>query len=114
MRPARHFALWTSLRAASVSLILGALSCKRGDTAATNSGQPNLSQGAGSTYFKTSFQNESEFVIENITTDIAEMVFFAVNHRLPDPTLFSVHARETGGTPDAPTYNVTVKFGRSH
>jgi hypothetical protein len=90
-------------------LIPGALGCKR-DDAATDSAPQKPPQTADSAYFKTPFQNESQFVIETITADIAEMVYFARNHRLPDPKLFSIHAEESGGAPDAPAYSVAVKL----
>lgn len=93
---------------AACLLFIAGLGCKRDEKSATQS----TPQAAGG-YFKTSFQDESQFVVENIATDIAEMIYFARNHRLPDSKLFSVHTQENGGTPDAPAYNVTVKLGTS-
>jgi tetratricopeptide (TPR) repeat protein len=87
------------------------LGCKRDESAAGSPIKPAPNQPAGSAYFKTPFQDESQFVVGNITVDIAEMVYFARNHRLPDSKLFSVNAEESGGTPDAPAYNVTIKLG---
>jgi tetratricopeptide (TPR) repeat protein len=95
---------------ACLLLISGSLGCKRHQS---NAAQPTPPQAAGSAYFKTPFQNESQFVVENIAADIAEMVYFARNHRLPDPKHLSVHAEESGGAPDAPAYNITVKLGTS-
>jgi tetratricopeptide (TPR) repeat protein len=113
MKPPRSIAFCAWPLAACLLLIPGGLGCKRDQTGSSNSVQPSPQQAAGSPYFKTPFQDESQFVVENITTDIAEMVYFARNHRSPDPKLFSVHAEESGGTPDAPAYNVTVKLGTS-
>src|SRR5205085_2574606 len=31
-------------------------------------------------YFETSFQDESQFIVETIVTDLAEMAYFAKNH----------------------------------
>lgn len=109
MKPPRNFGFCPWPMAACLFLLTGGLGCKRHETAATDPSQPMPQQAAGSAYFKTSFQDESQFVIENITTDIAEMIYFARNHRLPDPKILSVHAEESGGTPNSPAYNVTVK-----
>src|SRR5205807_313501 len=64
-------------------------------------------------YFKTSFQTESQFVVENIVTDITEMLYFARNHALPTGKAIVVTSREAGGDPDAPIYDVTVQLGDS-
>jgi len=62
-------------------------------------------------YFKTQFQEESQFIVEAIVTDLAEQVFYAKNHRLPDPKVFSVHAIEKAGPPlDQPVFAVSVAF----
>ena len=50
-------------------------SCKR-----SGAGAPNLSGG----YFQTDFQDESQFIVETIATDLAEQVYYAKFHRLPD------------------------------
>jgi tetratricopeptide (TPR) repeat protein len=113
MKPPRSFAFCACPIAVCLLFIAGGLGCKPEQTASSNSGQPKPSQAAGTAYFKTPFQDESQFVVENITADIAEMVYFARNHRLPDRKLLSVTAEESGGTPDAPAYNVTVKPGTS-
>jgi tetratricopeptide (TPR) repeat protein len=101
--------------AACLLFLLGGLgiSCRRKQSVANNSSQSTPHQAAGSAYFKTTFQDESQFVVENIVTDIAEMVYFARNHRLPDQKHFSVRAQESGGTPDSPAYNVIVQLGAS-
>jgi tetratricopeptide (TPR) repeat protein len=70
-------------------------------------------QPAGPGYFKTSFQTESEFVVENIVTDIAEMLYFAGHHDLPARKAIVVTSREAGGDPDAPIFDVTVQLGDS-
>ena len=90
-------------------MLMSGLGCKRDKTAESDTGKPT-SQITGA-YFKTSFQDESQFVVEYITTDIAEMIYFAQNHRLPDPKFFSVHAEENCGTPNAPAYNISVNLG---
>jgi tetratricopeptide (TPR) repeat protein len=109
----RGFGFYAWAVPACLSLAAGGFACKREQTSASDSGQGTPQQAARSGFFKTPFQNESQFVIENITADIAEMVCFARKHRLPDPKLLSVDAEETGGTTDAPAYNVTVQFGSS-
>jgi tetratricopeptide (TPR) repeat protein len=89
------------------SLFIG---CKRSENPATPS-QTSSSQDRGG-YFKTSFQDESQFVVENIVTDIAEMLYFARNHALPDKPV-TVDAREAGGNPDSPVYDLTIQLGNS-
>jgi tetratricopeptide (TPR) repeat protein len=111
MKPPGSFAFCAWPIAACLLLVSGGLGCKRNETASSNSDQPTPHQATGSGYFKTPFQDESQFVVENITANIVEMVYFARNHRLPDPKLLSVDAKESGGTPDAPSYNITVKLG---
>src|ERR1041385_2318069 len=109
MKPLRSFGFCVWMIA--TCLLLGGFGCKRDETAAGNSGEPAPYRPAG--YFKTPFQTEAQFVIENITTDIAEMIYFAKKESLPDAKALAVDASESGGTPDAPTYDVTVRLGTS-
>jgi tetratricopeptide (TPR) repeat protein len=104
----------------SLSLAAGGFvaDCTRGETsteAIANSSprNPPPAQSHDSAYFKTSFQDESQFVVESIVTDIAEMIYFARNHGLPDAKQITVEAREKGGAADAPVYDMTVKIGES-
>jgi tetratricopeptide (TPR) repeat protein len=96
---------------AALSLFAG---CKRAENS-PNPAQTSPPQNAGPAgaqpYFKTSFQDESQFVVENIVTDIAEMLCFARNRSLPSPKAVVVDARGAGGDPDAPVYDVTVQTG---
>lgn len=60
-------------------------------------------------YFKTRFQDESQYIVETIISDIAEEIFFAKNHRLPDLKSFSVQALEKPDSPlDTPVYEIEV------
>jgi tetratricopeptide (TPR) repeat protein len=60
-------------------------------------------------YFKTPFQDESQYIVEAIVSDLAEMVYFAQNKRLPEPKLFSVDAQEKPGShPGFPAYAITI------
>jgi len=52
----------------------------------------------GDGYFKTEFQTEGEFVVDAIVSDLAEQMYFAKFHRLPDQKGFAVVAKENGGT----------------
>src|SRR5579859_6502063 len=60
-------------------------------------------------YFKTDFQDESQFIVETIATDLAEQIYYAQFHRLPNKNEFHVSANET---PDssfgAPVYDLQV------
>ncbi len=93
-----------SLLLAFLGLIVG---CKR-----ESSDQPSSASSAPA-YFKTPLQDESQFIVENIVKDIAEMAFFASHHSAPDSNLVSVDARENGGAPDAPSYDITVKIANA-
>lgn len=62
-------------------------------------------------YFATHFQDEAQFVVETIVTDIAEMLYYARYHNLPEENAIVVDARENGGLPNAPSYEVTITLG---
>ena len=66
-------------------------------------------------YFKTSFQTESQFVVESIVTDIAEMLYFARNHALPTGKAIVVNSREASGGPRKVPFIIylTVQLGDS-
>ncbi len=66
---------------------------------------------ARGSYFKTTFQNESEFIVQSISTDIAEMALYAKNHTAPKTNVDLAIATETTGSTEAsPTYKVVVKL----
>lgn len=61
-------------------------------------------------YFHTSFQTESQFIVETVVADLAEQMFYLANHQLPDGKYFSVIANEKPGSPvDAPVYEFQIK-----
>ena len=61
--------------------------------------------------FQTPFQNESQFVLETIVSDLAEQTFYAAYHRLPNPKEFAVTATEKPGSPpDAPVYDLKIRL----
>jgi hypothetical protein len=71
------------------------------------------SPSAESGYFKTPFQDESQYIVGAIAADVAEMVYFAKNNQLPDANLFSVQAVEKPDSPlRAPVYFVKIGFGK--
>ena len=66
-------------------------------------------------YFQTPFQSESQFIVETIVYDLAEQMYYAVNHRLPEQKYFSVTATERPGSPpDAPVYELQINLDRKH
>jgi tetratricopeptide (TPR) repeat protein len=76
-----------------VGLMVG---CKRSDDGSTN-------------YFATPFQDESQFIVETIVSDLAEQVFYAKYHQLPNPKHFSVRAMEKPDSPfGAPVYKLRI------
>jgi tetratricopeptide (TPR) repeat protein len=73
-----------------------AFGCKRTDNGPTG-------------YFQTPFQDESQFIVETIVSDLAEQVFYARYHQLPNPKHFSVRAMEKTDSPfGAPVYKLRI------
>jgi hypothetical protein len=90
--------------ALSFLLAFVALGCNR----KPESSQQSVSSGG---YFQTPFQSESQFIVEAIVSDLAEQMFFAVHHRLPDKNHFLVRATEkAGSTADVPLYNLQIRL----
>jgi hypothetical protein len=83
----------------SILLLAGLASgCKR-------SAEPAISAG----YFNTSFQEESQFIVEAIVSDLAEQIYYAKFQRLPDQKYFQVIAIEKPGSPrDTPVYELQI------
>jgi tetratricopeptide (TPR) repeat protein len=70
---------------------------------------------AADAYFKTTFQTESQFIVESIVADLAEQIYYAANHQLPDKKDFSVAAKEKPGSPaDAPAYDLQISLDAKH
>lgn len=66
---------------------------------------------SSSGYFQTPFQDESQYIVETIVSDLAEQMFYASFHRLPDPKFFQVTATEKSGSPqDAPFYELEIRL----
>jgi tetratricopeptide (TPR) repeat protein len=95
------------LTAACIVLVaVMAAGCKR---------QSGSSSGNPSGYFQTPFQDESQFIVETIVSDLAEQMFFAASHKLPDPDYFQVTATEKAGSPkDTPVYELQIRLDRKH
>ncbi len=66
-------------------------------------------------YFQTHFQDESQFIVETIVADLAEQIYFAKFHRLPEAQNFFVAATETPESPfGAPVYNLQLDLDAKH
>jgi hypothetical protein len=64
-----------------------------------------------SAHFQTSFQTESQFIVEAIVSDLAEQMYYAAFHRLPDQRHFSVTAVEKPGSSwDKPVYALQIRL----
>jgi hypothetical protein len=60
-------------------------------------------------YFQTPFQTECEFIVQTIVSDLAEQVYFAAKHQLPDESTFVVTATEKpGSSKDEPVYLLKI------
>jgi tetratricopeptide (TPR) repeat protein len=96
---ARQFIVWLSIFFAIAGAFCG---CK----------QPSIRSDA-STFaasYQPQFQNESQFVVRAIVSDIAEEIYFAKHRRLPDPKHFATEVTETGGSANAPVYHIRIRF----
>ena len=68
---------------------------------------------SGANYFATDFQDESQFIVENIVTDLAEQIYYAKLHRVPASRQFRVAVAEPADSPLAtPTYDVQVDLDK--
>lgn len=73
--------------------------------------KPPAASSSAPAYFKTPFQTESEFIVDAIVSDLAEQMFYAKFHRLPDQRHFSVIATEKPGSPqDSPVYELHIRL----
>jgi tetratricopeptide (TPR) repeat protein len=64
-------------------------------------------------YFKTHFQDESQFIVETIISDLAAQMYYAKNHKLPEAKYFSVSASEKPNSQfSTPSYDVQINLGR--
>src|ERR1700690_2694969 len=60
---------------------------------------------------RSAFSDESQYVVESIVSDIAEQMFYAVNHQLPDKRYFQVLAIEETNSPlDVPVYELQIRL----
>jgi hypothetical protein len=65
-------------------------------------------------YFKTHFQDESQYIVETVLSDVAEMAFYARSQKLPSVDEFSVEAMEKpGSVSGAPIYRCQIRFSKS-
>jgi tetratricopeptide (TPR) repeat protein len=84
-------------------VVLGlANGCRRFETAPATAATTTKSNERPVGYFQTQFQDESQFILEAIISDLVEEVFYAKYHRLPDPRLFAVRAYEKSDLPTEP------------
>ena len=64
-------------------------------------------------YFQTPFQNECEFIVDAVVSDVAGQMVYAGSHRAPTGAQVSVNATEKPGSPaDAPVYELQCRVGR--
>lgn len=62
-----------------------------------------------------SFRDESQYIVKTIVSDLAQEVFFAAHHTLPNTDQFSVEVEENTNAPtDRPVYEVEIYLGTQH
>jgi tetratricopeptide (TPR) repeat protein len=72
---------------------------------------PGVAAPQSTGYFQTPYQDETTYIVETIASDVAEQMFYAASHRLPEPNSFAVTAEEKAGSAvDTPTYSVTIQL----
>ena len=88
------------------TLTVGLSGCKP----AAGFSNPHAGSGtASNNYFHTDFQDESQFIVETIVSDLAEQIYYAKFHQVPDQSGFHVSADETADSSfGAPVYDVQV------
>jgi len=65
-------------------------------------------------YFKTPWQDESQFIVQTIVTDLAEMAFFSKHKNSPASNDFSVVVQEKmDSSIDSPSYSIEVALDKS-
>jgi hypothetical protein len=97
-----------------VVLVLGAAGCKPKSPGAESTAL-DPAQAPAHGYFKTPFQSESQFIVEAVVSDLAEQIYYAANHRLPDPKEFRVVASRHRDSPiDSPVYGLKIQLDRQH
>ncbi len=93
-------------------LSIGITGCNKSKDDGDQNGQKTGSQPQQTSqevYFKTHFQDESQFLIESVLADVSEMAYFAKHHELPRD--LAVDAKETAHSDlDAPSYEITVRL----
>jgi hypothetical protein len=98
----RHWSLFAGVFLLAIALLAG---CK------PKSSSLDQVVDAGN-YFQTPFQSECQFIVRAIVSDLAEQMYYAANHRLPEQKLFSVTATEKSGSSlDEPVYELQINFG---
>jgi tetratricopeptide (TPR) repeat protein len=95
--------------AAALATLVALCGCKKEDTTGAGPSRQRTQDNRSSGYFKTHFQDESQFIVETVLADLAEMTYFAQTASLPDPKVFSVQAQERPSSAfRAPVYDVEI------
>ena len=101
-----------SLVKGSVALFLALALCSCGKRDEPASAGPHGSPSAA--YFKTPWQDESQFIVTAIVSDLAEMTYYAKHKSLPSLQQFSVTVAEKPDSPfGSPVYLIEVALDKS-
>jgi len=118
MKPYHPAKLRTSLsRTVLIALsFMSFCSCQNGDKPNSSGNQKAGSQyrqgSQSQEYFKTHWQDESQFIVETIVTDVAEMAFYAKHGKLPDPRHFYAAATQKPSLFRSPIYEIEIAIGK--
>ena len=95
-----------------VSVVIGlATGCKRGESGDQLTVPSVLISAKPPDNVRSSYQTESQFIIETILTDLAEQIYYTKYKRLPDARSFSVRAIENRqAPPSAPVFRLEFRF----
>ena len=76
-----------------------------------SSAPPPAGPASAAAYFQTRFQSECEFIVGAVVSDLAEQMYYAANHQLPDEKSFSVTATEKPESSlDKPVYALQIRL----
>jgi hypothetical protein len=72
---------------------------------------PSAEPASATAYFATPWQSECEFIVHAIVADLAEQMYYAVHHRLPDEKAFAVVVtRKPDSSQDEPVYALRIRL----
>ena len=77
--------------------------------------KPKGGASKATSYFQTPYQDESQFIVETIVSDLAEQIYYGKFHQVPPAGTFRVSADETPDSPfGTPVYDLQIDLDGKH